>query len=157
MHALPQALPPPPKKLLTNTKPLHSTPHVLRPLREDRNKPQGREKCCIYKGREGLAGAGLPAQAGGAAGTLAAAVELYGSEVAAAIPGALAAALGLPAPEAPWHTRRTAVTRLGDALIDVLKRTVVPLREPIAELKTRVLELEAAAAAREEVSHHADR
>jgi hypothetical protein len=46
--------------------------------------------------------------------------------------------------------------QFGDALVDVLKRTVDPLKEQIAELKARTLELEAAAAAREEVSH-ADR
>ena len=44
----------------------------------------------------------------------------------------------------------------GDALIDVLKRTVDPLKEQITKLKARVLELEASAAARDEVSH-ADR
>ena len=46
--------------------------------------------------------------------------------------------------------------QFGDALIDVLKKTVVPLKEQIAELKARVLELEASAAARNGVSH-ADR
>ena len=43
----------------------------------------------------------------------------------------------------------------GDALIDVLKQTVVPLKEQIAELKARVLELEAVIAS--QVVPHADR
>jgi 3-carboxy-cis,cis-muconate cycloisomerase len=63
----------------------------------------------------------LPAQIGGAAGTLAAAVELAGArpdaaEAVARAAAGTAARLGLrPAP--PWHTVRTAVTRLGDAAV----------------------------------------
>jgi 3-carboxy-cis,cis-muconate cycloisomerase len=59
----------------------------------------------------------LPVQAGGAAGTLAAATELTGSAPAAlALPDALATALDLAAAR-PWHTTRSAVTRIGDALV----------------------------------------
>jgi 3-carboxy-cis,cis-muconate cycloisomerase len=59
----------------------------------------------------------LPVQAGGAAGTLAAAVELSGSaDGAISLGDALAVALGL-APAPPWHTTRSAVTRIGDALV----------------------------------------
>jgi 3-carboxy-cis,cis-muconate cycloisomerase len=58
----------------------------------------------------------LPVQAGGAAGTLAAATELTGSGAeAVALSGRLAAAVGL-ADAAPWHTTRSAITRAGDAL-----------------------------------------
>jgi 3-carboxy-cis,cis-muconate cycloisomerase len=59
----------------------------------------------------------LPVQAGGAAGTLAASVELAGSiDGAIALGDALAVALGLtPAP--PWHTTRSTITRLGDAMV----------------------------------------
>ena len=66
--------------------------------------------------RGGLAERDLPAQLGGAAGTLSALVEEFGPETASRLPAAYAAAAGLPAPDAPWHTRRTAITRLGDAL-----------------------------------------
>ncbi|WP_372736771.1 lyase family protein [Nocardioides sp.] len=61
-----------------------------------------------------LAALVFPVQLGGAAGTHAAVVELGGSpqEMVAVI----AQRLGL-APAAPWHTRRTVVTRLGDALV----------------------------------------
>lgn len=61
-----------------------------------------------------LAALVFPVQLGGAAGTHAALVELGGSpqEMVAAV----AQRLGLT-PAAPWHTRRTAVTRLGDALV----------------------------------------
>jgi 3-carboxy-cis,cis-muconate cycloisomerase len=59
----------------------------------------------------------LPVQAGGAAGTLAAAAELTGSATeAVALSGGLAAALGL-ADAAPWHTTRSVITRAGDALV----------------------------------------
>ncbi|BBZ23723.1 3-carboxy-cis,cis-muconate cycloisomerase [Mycolicibacter hiberniae] len=64
--------------------------------------------------------AALPAlavQAGGAAGTMAAATELAGSPAGAlALSGRLAAALGL-ADSPPWHTTRSVITRVGDALV----------------------------------------
>jgi 3-carboxy-cis,cis-muconate cycloisomerase len=59
----------------------------------------------------------LSVQAGGAAGTLAAATELTGSAAqAVALSGRLAAALGL-ADASPWHTTRSVITRVGDALV----------------------------------------
>ncbi|WP_094289834.1 3-carboxy-cis,cis-muconate cycloisomerase [Mycobacterium lehmannii] len=59
----------------------------------------------------------LSVQAGGAAGTLAAAVELSGSvEGAISLSDSLAVALGL-APAPPWHTTRSSITRIGDALV----------------------------------------
>jgi 3-carboxy-cis,cis-muconate cycloisomerase len=59
----------------------------------------------------------LPVQAGGAAGTLAAATELTGSAAeAVALSDASATALGL-APATPWHTTRSVITRAGDALV----------------------------------------
>ncbi|MET0699228.1 MAG: lyase family protein, partial [Mycobacterium sp.] len=59
----------------------------------------------------------LPVQAGGAAGTMAAATELTGSPTAALqLTESLAAALRL-APATPWHTSRATITRAGDALV----------------------------------------
>jgi 3-carboxy-cis,cis-muconate cycloisomerase len=59
----------------------------------------------------------LPVQAGGAAGTMAAATELAGSSgEALALSDALANALGL-ALATPWHTTRSVITRTGDALV----------------------------------------
>ena len=59
----------------------------------------------------------LPVQVGGAVGTLAAATELTGSvDGAIALSDALAGALRL-APAPPWHTTRSAITRIGDALV----------------------------------------
>jgi 3-carboxy-cis,cis-muconate cycloisomerase len=59
----------------------------------------------------------LPVQVGGAVGSLAATTELAGSvDDAVALSDALAAALRL-APAPPWHTTRSAITRLGDALV----------------------------------------
>jgi 3-carboxy-cis,cis-muconate cycloisomerase len=61
--------------------------------------------------------ASLPVQAGGAVGTLAATTELAGSvDGAIELSDALATTLGL-APAPPWHTTRSTVTRLGDALV----------------------------------------
>ncbi|MCW2515790.1 MAG: 3-carboxy-cis,cis-muconate cycloisomerase [Mycobacterium sp.] len=59
----------------------------------------------------------LPAQIGGAVGTLAAVVELAGSvEAAVALADSMADGLGLsPAP--PWHTTRSPITRIGDLLV----------------------------------------
>lgn len=58
----------------------------------------------------------LPVQAGGAAGTLAAATELAGSPGdAVTLSGRLAAALDLT-DTPPWHTTRSVLTRVGDAL-----------------------------------------
>lgn len=59
----------------------------------------------------------LPVQVGGAVGTLAAMTELAGSvDGALALGDALADELIL-APAAPWHTTRSPVTRIGDALV----------------------------------------
>jgi 3-carboxy-cis,cis-muconate cycloisomerase len=66
------------------------------------------------------ASAQLPAQLGGAAGTLAATVDELGPDLAAALPGAYASELGLASPEAPWHTTRWPVTELGDALVQTI-------------------------------------
>jgi 3-carboxy-cis,cis-muconate cycloisomerase len=60
--------------------------------------------------------AALPVQCGGAAGTLALAGELVTDPVRTA--RAFADQLGLVAPDLSWHTRRTPVTRLGDALVE---------------------------------------
>jgi 3-carboxy-cis,cis-muconate cycloisomerase len=57
----------------------------------------------------------LPAQLGGAAGTQASFVELFGSDVAAQLPSAFAAATGLAAPPAPWHTDRYPILNLAHA------------------------------------------
>jgi 3-carboxy-cis,cis-muconate cycloisomerase len=61
-----------------------------------------------------LSGLVFPVQVGGAAGTHAAIVELGGQPQEVVVQ--VAQQLDL-APAAPWHTRRTAVTRLGDALV----------------------------------------
>ena len=61
-----------------------------------------------------LRGVVLPVQLGGAAGTLAALVELGDPASARACVAATARTLGL-AESPPWHTTRTTVTRLGDA------------------------------------------
>ncbi|MFK4805713.1 lyase family protein [Microbacterium sp. ZW CA_36] len=62
----------------------------------------------------------LPAQLGGAAGTLASFAEIAGPEPAADLPAAFAHELGLAAPDAPWHTTRWPITELGDALVQAI-------------------------------------
>ncbi|GAA2001225.1 lyase family protein [Microbacterium ulmi] len=66
------------------------------------------------------ASARLPAQLGGAGGTLASFVALFGADAAARLPALYAHELGLQAPDAPWHTDRWPVTELGDALAAVV-------------------------------------
>lgn len=62
----------------------------------------------------------LPAQLGGAGGTLASFVAIGGEDAALALPEAFADQLGLATPEAPWHTQRWPVTELGDALVQAI-------------------------------------
>ncbi|MGW7380819.1 3-carboxy-cis,cis-muconate cycloisomerase [Streptomyces sp. NPDC054794] len=57
----------------------------------------------------------LPAQLGGAAGTLAA-FEAYGAEDTRALTEAFAREVGLVAPELPWHTLRTPIADLAGCL-----------------------------------------
>lgn len=57
----------------------------------------------------------LPAQLGGAAGTLAA-FGAYGADDPTALPAAYARELGLRAPDLPWHTLRTPVADLAGCL-----------------------------------------
>jgi 3-carboxy-cis,cis-muconate cycloisomerase len=65
--------------------------------------------------RVALVREGLPAQLGGAAGTLAA-FGAYGASDPAALPAAYARELGLRAPDLPWHTLRTPVADLAGCL-----------------------------------------
>ncbi|MGW1721632.1 3-carboxy-cis,cis-muconate cycloisomerase [Streptomyces sp. NPDC002306] len=58
---------------------------------------------------------GLPAQLGGAAGTLAA-FSVYGADDALALPAAYARELGLREPVLPWHTLRTPIADLASGL-----------------------------------------
>ena len=60
----------------------------------------------------------LPAQVGGAAGTLSGVAALVGADAAPALATHLAERLGL-APSPPWHTDRAPVTRAGEALTRV--------------------------------------
>jgi len=63
----------------------------------------------------------LPAQLGGAGGTLASFVEITGSPDAAdSLVAAFARRTGLAAPAAPWHVTRWPVTELGDVLVQAL-------------------------------------
>ncbi|MFI0135473.1 3-carboxy-cis,cis-muconate cycloisomerase [Streptomyces luteogriseus] len=65
--------------------------------------------------RVGAVRESLPAQLGGAAGTLAA-FGAYGASDPAGLPAAYARELGLRAPELPWHTLRTPIGDLAGCL-----------------------------------------
>lgn len=71
----------------------------------------------VLDAAEPLSALPFPVQCGGAAGTMAAATELSGSpEAALGLAATLAATLDLTAAP-PWHTTRSVLTRLGDALV----------------------------------------
>lgn len=63
-----------------------------------------------------LNGVRFPVQYGGAAGTRALLAELSGGVDQAAVVAAFADALGLDSDPLPWHTRRTTITTIADAL-----------------------------------------
>lgn len=70
----------------------------------------------VLDAHDDLAALALPLQVGGAAGTLAALVELGDADAARACVAATAQTLGL-ALAPPWHTTRSTVTRIGDAAV----------------------------------------
>lgn len=83
----------------------------------------------------------LPAQLGGAAGTLASFTEIAGTDAASQLPAAFARELGLAVPDAPWHTSRWPVTELGDALVQAVD-TVGKIATDVATLsRTEIGEL----------------
>ena len=70
----------------------------------------------VLDAHDELAGLGFPVQLGGAAGTMAAVVELGGVEATRGCYTATVEALGL-GKDSLWHTRRTTITRIGDAAV----------------------------------------
>ncbi|GGN60066.1 3-carboxy-cis,cis-muconate cycloisomerase [Streptomyces albiflavescens] len=69
----------------------------------------------VLDARDRLAGVRLPAQLGGAAGTLAA-FTAFGAQDGRALVAAYARELGLAEPVLPWHTLRTPIADLAGAL-----------------------------------------
>ncbi|WP_249354204.1 lyase family protein [Microbacterium sp. 2FI] len=98
--------------------------------------------------------AGLPAQLGGAAGTLAAFVETATRELGDAaghqaverLPALFAAGLRLAVPDAPWHTTRWPVTELGDALVQAIDAAGVVGTDVATGSRTEIGELSESAA-----------
>ncbi|GAA5026457.1 lyase family protein [Microbacterium fluvii] len=104
----------------------------------------------IRRAADRLEGLTLPAQLGGAGGTLAAFVQIArnagADAAAAALPAAYAAELALDAPDAPWHVTRWPVTELGDALVQAID-AVGKLAADVATLsRTEIGELAEGAA-----------
>ncbi|SDG58013.1 lyase family protein [Microbacterium pygmaeum] len=83
----------------------------------------------------------LPAQLGGAGGTLASFVEIAGADAAARLPAAFADAVGLAAPDAPWQTTRWPVTELGDALVQAIDAVGVIATDVATLSRTEIGEL----------------
>lgn len=90
--------------------------------------------------------ADLPAQLGGAGGTLASFVQIAGPQIAARLPGAFAEQLGLAEPPAPWHTARWPVTELGDALTQAIGALGVIAGDIATLSRTEIAELSDAGA-----------
>ncbi|NBE97346.1 3-carboxy-cis,cis-muconate cycloisomerase [Nonomuraea sp. KC401] len=82
----------------------------------------------------------LPAQLGGAAGTLAAFAE-QDPPAALALVEVFAEEIGLAAPEAPWHAERSAVTDLGAALAGTARALGKPATDIILLAQTEVGEV----------------
>ncbi|MCR2783304.1 MULTISPECIES: lyase family protein [unclassified Microbacterium] len=97
----------------------------------------------IARARSRLTGvlAELPAQLGGAGGTLASFLQIGGADAAAGLPAAFATELGLAAPDAPWHTTRWPVTELGDALTQVTDALGVIAADVVTGSRTEIGEL----------------
>ncbi len=95
----------------------------------------------VVEARATLSRLRLPAQLGGASGTLASFVELGGSDVATQLPALFAAELALDAPAAPWHTRRGTITALGDALATVIDSLGVIATDVATLARTEIAEL----------------
>ncbi|MEN2738408.1 lyase family protein [Microbacterium sp. X-17] len=93
------------------------------------------------RGRLDTALAALPAQLGGAAGTLASFVAIADAATAAGLPRRYAAELGLVAPEAPWHTNRWPITELGDALVQAVDACGVVATDVATLSRTEIGEL----------------
>jgi 3-carboxy-cis,cis-muconate cycloisomerase len=91
----------------------------------------------------------LPAQLGGAGGTLAAFAEIGAAadedttpeQFVAALSESFASELLLAAPEAPWHTTRWPVTELGDALVQVTDALGVIAADVATASRTEIREL----------------
>ena len=73
-------------------------------------------RALLLDARDGLAGLALPAQLGGAAGTLAALAPAEDPGAVFGLVEGFAAETGLDVPSLPWHVLRTPVAALGGAL-----------------------------------------
>ncbi|MEQ4721292.1 lyase family protein [Nonomuraea sp. B19D2] len=85
----------------------------------------------------------LPAQLGGAAGTLAAFAERAGAGPVTALTlvEVFAEEIGLAAPAAPWHAERSAVTELGAALAGTARALGKPATDIVLMAQTEVGEV----------------
>lgn len=95
----------------------------------------------VLDARDDLARLRFAAQLGGAAGTLAAPVELLGGvDEALAAVGRAAATLGLDDRQ-PWHTARAPITRIGDALVTTTDALGHLARDVLSSARPEVAEV----------------
>ncbi|MFG1706657.1 lyase family protein [Nonomuraea sp. M3C6] len=94
----------------------------------------------LMRARDRLRELRLPAQLGGAAGTLAAFAE---QDAASALPlvELFAEEIGLAVPVAPWHAERSAVTELGAALVGTARALGKPATDIVLMAQTEVGEV----------------
>lgn len=96
----------------------------------------------VRRARQRLEQLTLPAQLGGAGGTLAAyTVGKWRVADAATLPARFATEVGLDAPDAPWHTTRWPITELGDVLVQVLDAVGVIAADVATLSRTEIGEL----------------
>ncbi len=91
--------------------------------------------------RLGDARQGLPAQLGGAAGTLASLVTMTSAETAVAVADRFADRLGLVRPTLPWHTNRAVITALGDTLAAIVDAVATMAADTATGSRTEIGEL----------------
>lgn len=83
----------------------------------------------------------LPAQLGGAAGTLASLATVTSAPAALAVADTFADRLDLARPTLPWHTTRAPVTELGDALAAVVDAVATMAADVATGCRTEIGEL----------------
>jgi 3-carboxy-cis,cis-muconate cycloisomerase len=83
----------------------------------------------------------LPAQLGGAGGTLAAFTVGADAVDPTTLPALFALELGLDVPDAPWHTTRWPMTELGDALVQIVDAMGVIATDVATLSRTEIAEM----------------
>lgn len=95
----------------------------------------------VHRAQLRLRALALPAQLGGAGGTLAAFTVGASPLDATRLPALFALELGLDVPDAPWHTTRWPVTELGDVLLQIIDAVGVIATDVATLSRTEIAEV----------------